>query len=88
MPLQSQEYLTSLDEQNGTCAGVSISYATSDPNPLREAWHSLGDMTKSEAVKKYIAAVSSISPAWETVDSTSAPAQVSCMSLSAHEWCR
>lgn len=48
---------------------------------LREAWHSLGDMTKSEAVEKYIATVSSIAPAWETVDSTSAPAQVRCMSL-------
>lgn len=39
-------------------------------------------MTKSEAVAKYVAVVSSIDPAWETLDSTSAPTQVSCISSS------
>lgn len=42
----------------------------------REAWHSLGDMTKLEAVGKYLATVSAIDPAWETLDSTSAPTEV------------
>ena len=33
----------------------------------REAWRSLGNMSESEAMKQYVAAVTSIAPSWETL---------------------
>ena len=33
----------------------------------REAWHSLGNMSESEAMEQYVAAVTAIAPSWETL---------------------
>ena len=45
------------------------------PHICREAWHSLGAMTKEEAVRQYLELVSAIAPAWES-HSSSKPQQL------------